>query len=287
MSLRFLVVDGSPREGRETHEKATGHTGSEGYAEILRGIVPDAACSFTFPADEGAGLPARSAIADFDAVVWTGSGLHVEDMSPPVTRQLDLLREVLAAGVPAFGSCWGVQVAGVVAGGQSRRNPKGPEYGFARRISLTEEGRRHPLMAGRPAAFDAPAIHLDAVVTPPPDCTVLASNDVLPLQAVEIRHGGGVFWGTQYHPEFNLTELGLMIETYAHELVDEGLVLAKSQALAFAEDLQDLGRDRGRLDLQWRHGVDPELMDDATCRREIANFVERIVKPSVSERGRA
>ncbi len=117
MPLRFLVVDGSPREGRELHAAATGHTGSEGYAEILTGIVPGATCSFTFPADEGASLPARSAVADFDAVVWTGSGLHVADMSPPVTRQLDLLREVFAAGVPAFGSCWGVQVAGVEAAG--------------------------------------------------------------------------------------------------------------------------------------------------------------------------
>lgn len=286
MSLRILIVEGAPRDGREKHARAVGHTGSEGMAALLGRISPGARCAITFPADEGAGLPAGAAIADFDAVVVTGSGLHVEDMTPPVTRQLDLMREVFRTGVPAFGSCWGVQVAGVVAGGEARRNPGGPEYGFARRLTLTGEGRGHPLMQGRPLAYDAPAIHIDAVVAPPPDCTILASNGSLPLQAVEIRHEGGVFWGTQYHPELSLAELGGLVGAHADELVEEGLVLAKSQALAFAEDLQDLDADPSRLDLQWRHGVDPEAMAEERRAREIVNFVERIVKPRAAERGR-
>lgn len=286
MPLNILVVEGAPPEGRKKHADAVGWSGSEGMAKLIQRIEPDARCSITFPADEGAGIPTGAAIADFDAVVVTGSGLHVEDLTPPVTHQLDLVREVFRARVPAFGSCWGVQVAGVVAGGEARRNPGGPEYGFARRILLTEEGRGHPLMQGRPLTYDAPAIHIDAVVTPPPDCTILASNGSLALQAVEIRHDGGVFWGTQYHPELDLRELGALIGAHAEELVEEKLVLAKSQALAFTEDLQDLAGDPDRIDLVWRHGVDPQTMREETRAREIINFIERIVKPRAAERGR-
>ena len=90
---------------------------------------------------------------------------HVQEMAPEVTRQLDLMRAVFRAEVPAFGSCWGVQ--------QARPGERGPAASSA---------------TGSPPAYDVPAIYLDAVVAPPPDCDVLASNEVLPLQAVEIRH---------------------------------------------------------------------------------------------------
>ncbi len=60
----------------------------------------------------------------------------------------------------------------------------------------------HPLLEGRPLAFDAPAIHLDAIAELPGQATVLASNEMAPVQAAEIRHEGGLFWGVQYHPDF-------------------------------------------------------------------------------------
>ena len=192
----------------------------------------------------------------FDGVLIGGWELHMEEPSPAVVRQLDLMRAVFEAGVPAFGSCWGVQVEGAVAGGEARRNPKGPEFGFARRLAPTADGRGHPLLAGRPPAFDAPAIHLDAVVVPPPSCAVLASNEILPLQAAEIRHGDGVFWGVQYHPELDLGEIGLMLHVMAP-------------------------------DLAWRHGLDAEVLDPVRRTREIRNFIEHCVKPTRSAHGRA
>ncbi len=73
-----------------------------------------------------------------------------------MTRQIELAKAVFAAGVPFFGSCWGLQVAVTAAGGEVRANPRGREFGFARRILLTEAGREHRLFAGKPAAFEAP-----------------------------------------------------------------------------------------------------------------------------------
>src|SRR5690606_11253685 len=128
-----------------------------------------------------------------------------------ILRQIDLMRTIYASGTPVFGSCWGFQVAAVAADGDVQRNPLGREVGIARRILPSEAGRTHPLLAGRPPVYDAPAIHLDMVAVPPADSVVLAFNSLSPMQAAEIRFQGGVFWGVQYHPEFSLRELSVIL----------------------------------------------------------------------------
>jgi GMP synthase (glutamine-hydrolysing) len=95
------------------------------------------------------------------------------------------MRAIYASGTPSFGSCWGLQVATVAAEGDVRQNPAGREIGFARRLTLTDAGRTHPMLAGRPSAYDAPAIHLDTVTVLPDDCTVLSANAVSAVQAAE------------------------------------------------------------------------------------------------------
>ncbi len=132
------------------------------------------------------------------------------------------MRGVFASGTPAFGSCAGLQVATVAAGGSVRPSRRGREAGFARRITPTEAGRDHGLLVGRPAAFDAPAFHSDEVETLPEKSTLLACNAVTQVQAVEIKHGAGVFWGAQYHPELDLYEVAGALRRQADELVEEG-----------------------------------------------------------------
>ena len=276
--LHLLVADGNDRAGRETHLSVCDKTSAETYAGILRALAPDAVCHLVAPADADAVLP--RALSDCDALVLTGSTLHVEDGGPAVTRQCDLVRAALEAGVPVFGSCWGVQVAATIAGGRAARNPRGPEYGLARAISRTEAGGDHPLLAGRPASWDAPAIHDDAVIEPPPRSTVLAGNDRLDVQAIEIRLGGGVFWGTQYHPELDLDEVAAMLRLSAEGVVEAGLCPDEAALHAYADALRDLhGDPEGRADLAWRLGVAAEVLAPERRRREIANFLDRLVRP--------
>ena len=61
-------------------------------------------------------------------------------------------------------------------GGSLRRNPWGRELPIARAITLTEAGRAHPLLASRPAVFDALCSHLDEIETLPTNSEVLAAN---------------------------------------------------------------------------------------------------------------
>jgi GMP synthase (glutamine-hydrolysing) len=287
MGLRFLVVEGNTRGARQAHKQAYGLTLSESYAEVLQGIVPDAVCDIAFPADEGANLPDAAGLESYDGIVLTGSHLNIYDRTPDILRQIDLMRAVYASRTPSFGSCWGLQVAAVAADGDVRQNPLGREVGIARKLTPTEAGRAHPLLEGRPAAYDAPAIHLDMVTALPGDCTVLAGNAVSPVQAAEIRQDGGVFWGVQYHPEFSLGELAAILERRTDILVREGFCRTAEDAIAYTADLTALHQDPTRFDLAWRHGIDAEVLEPHRRTREIRNFVEHRVKVQKSVRGRA
>ena len=287
MGLRFLVVEGNTRGARQAHKQAYGLTLSESYAEVLQGIAPDAVCDIAFPADEGANLPDAAGLQSYDGIAITGSALNLYDRTPAILRQIDLMRAIYASGTPAFGSCWGLQLGAAAAGGDVARNPQGREIGFARRITPTEAGRSHPMLAGRAPAYDAPATHIDVVSVMPPNGTVLSFNANSAVQAAEIRAEGGSFWGVQYHPEFSLAEIASILERRAEILVREGFCASLEDAAAYVADLAALDAEPQRSDLAWRHGLDGEVLDPLRRTREIRNFVEHRVKPEKSARGRA
>jgi GMP synthase (glutamine-hydrolysing) len=285
--LSFLIVDGNERERRERHRADFGSMPGDSYGTALLALAPAGSrFDVCFPADPGANLPTAAGLADYDGIALTGSSLHLWDRVPAVLAQIDLARAIYRARVPFFGSCWGVQMGAVAAGGDVLRNPKGREVGFARNIAPTEAGLAHPLLAGRPRAFDAPAIHLDVIAVPPPESTVLAANGMSDFQAMEIVHDGGTFWGVQYHPEFSLTEVATILERMALLMVEEGHVANEAEARAWCAEMRALDADRARRDLAWRHALDAEVLDDARRTRELGNWIEARVKPEASRRGR-
>ena len=205
--LNFLVAECEPPKARNTRRRSVGKSSGETYLDALRTLAPDARCHRVKPADAGAELPTGTALSGYDGVFVTGSPLHAYDDTPEMRREVEFMRAVFAAGTPAFGSCAGLQVATVAAGGRVRRARNGREAAFARRIMPTALGRTHPLLAGRPQTYDAPSLHTDEVEQLPEGAVLLATNTLTNVQAAEIRHGEGVFWGVQYHPEIGLDEV--------------------------------------------------------------------------------
>lgn len=285
--LRLLVVDGNTREQRAKHSAGYGSQPGEAYAEVVRTIAPDCITDICLPADEGANLPGGSGLASYDGIFLTGSHLHIYNLEPAVTRQIELMRAIYASGTPCFGSCWGIQIGAVAAGGTVAANPRGREVGFARRITPTGAGRKHPLLAGRPASFDAPAIHLDTIVQPPGGATVLASNAYSDVQAAEIRQDGGIFWGVQYHPEFPLAQVAAILGGMVPILIAEGFRKDEAATESWLAELRELDADPARQDLAWAHGLDAEVLDAERRVTELRNFFNHRVKPHVSLRGRA
>ena len=229
---------------------------------------------------DGEALPFGITLSDFDGVMFPGSPLHIYDPDPCVTRQIDFARAAFAAGVPVWGSCWGLQLAVVALGGSVRRNPLGRELPIARAITITEVGRAHPLLASRPVIFDALCSHLDEIETLPPDSHVLAANELSAIQAMVVQTPRrGSFHGTQYHPEHTLAVSAALMQMRAAELVEEGFATEPTKIVAIAEDYRAMDAEPTRRDLIWRYGIASEIMDPVRRTTEIGNWLRAVVVP--------
>ena len=197
-----------------------------------------------YPADPGANLPGKEGVEGYDGAVITGSALHVYQRGPHIDPQIELAKAVLAAKTPLFGSCWGLQVITVAAGGSVRRNPKGREIGFGRRIRLTAAGRGHPMYAGKDEVFNAVTVHLDEVeIGRAGHAGAAQRNLTSAVQSAEIRVGEAVAWGTQYHPEYTLGDIAATLRRYGKTLVDDGFFPDESE---FARLCQGTRHDQCR-----------------------------------------
>ena len=284
--MRFLVADSEGADARAKRRANVGQSAGESFVTFLGRLEPGAESTLTMPADAETPTWPVERLAEFDAVFLSGSPLHVYEASPEAEREIAFMRAVFASGTPSFGSCAGLQVAVAAAGGTVRPMQRRREAGFARRIVATDAGRRHPLLTGRPATWDALTIHSDEVERLPDGATLLAANATTAVQAAEVRHGRGVFWGVQYHPELTLQEIAAALRRDASMLIEDGLVRTEADAAAYADLLATLGREPERVDLAWRLGVDDQVVSDTARCCEVRNFIEHLVRPTRRSRGR-
>ena len=241
--------------------------------------------TFTLNVGDGEGLPQGVQLGDFDGAWISGSPLNVyRPEQPTVREQLDLARAVWQAGVPAFGSCWGLQLMTAALGGTVHLNPDGREIGVARRICPTEAGRHHALYAGKQAAFDALCSHEDEVATLPPGAELLASNAVSRVQAMAIEQGGKSFWGVQYHPEFDFASVAAIIAIRAQRHLDEGLALSPAEVDTIVADYRALAQDPARKDLTWKYGLHADVLDPQVRTAEFGNWLRAKVLPHAAAR---
>jgi GMP synthase (glutamine-hydrolysing) len=279
-NLTLCILNCYPKASRDNFDLAgVGHP-HELFRDFFRRYTPAASVTTVFIADAGQGLPFGSRPDDYDGFIWTGSDLTIyHDDDPRVTRQIELAQNLFQAGVPSFGSCWGIQMAAVAAGGQVSRNPRGREWGIARGIRKTETGRNSPLLEGKPDTYDGFIMHLDEVTRLPAGAALLSGNDHTRVQALEVRHANGVFWATQYHPEYNLLEMARLIAARAEALVGEGFFESAAAVRAHAEHMRALHRRPADADLRKRLAVGEDILSEAVREQELRNWVDHLVLP--------
>lgn len=274
-----LIAEGTPAAWQAERARFGIPSNFSLFASAVRLHHPGIRCMLLNIAD-GEALPFGTALSDFDGVMIPGSPLHIYDPTPAVARQIDFARAAFAAGVPVWGSCWGLQLAAVALGGSVRRNPRGRELPIARAITVTQAGHAHPLLASRPAVFDALCSHLDEIETLPPNSQVLAANAISAIQAIATQTPWrGSFIGTQYHPEHTLAVSAALIEMRAAELVEEGFGPSPSEIVAIAADYRALDAEPARRDLIWRYGIASEIIDPVRRTTEIGNWLRSVVEP--------
>lgn len=135
-----------------------------------------------------------------DAAVIAGSVDSVNDDRPYVRALREWIRDTDA---PIFGVCFGHQILADALGGTVERM-RDPELGY-RTFAVDEPD--DPLFDDLPAELTAFACHGDAVVEPPPDATVLASND-RGVQALRTGRNASIQFHPEVDPDFARTLLG-------------------------------------------------------------------------------
>ena len=273
MTARILVINGNTAEGTAKIVSLGARPYGESYGEALRFFEPDLEITILNAAD-GDALPSGVALADFDGIAWTGSALSAYEDRPEVTRQIELAKAVHETGAPIFGSCWGQQIMCQALGGEVRANPKGIEIGIARDIARNESGRNHPMFTGKAETFDALAIHRDEVVTLPDGATILASNGMSDIQAMELTGTSGNFWGVQYHPEFDLALIGILFRRDEAAILKQGLYEDTAGVAEAIADFRVLHAEPGDAATAAKHDLGADILDPAKRMAELGNWLK-------------
>jgi len=236
---------------------------------------------------EGGDHHFRPAFFEKPTVLGVGeTGLHKSTANEAeiMEAQIELARECFTAQVPGFGSCWAAQIAVVAAGGLVQANPNGREMGIARKIKLTEEGRGHPLYEGKETVFDAFISHVDEITHLPAGAVSLSGNAFTRVQSVSVIHDGGVFWGLQYHPEYDLREMARLTWCRIEKLMELGFFKDYEAGETHVELLETLHNDPSRYDIAWKLGIDGDIMNQDVRQLEVRNWIENLVMPTMAIR---
>jgi GMP synthase (glutamine-hydrolysing) len=274
---RLLLLEGNTADRRARARALQVRSSSEIYAVAIAAEFPEIELDVLNGADPGESIPQGRTWSDYDGFVITGSSLHAYEELFAVTNQIELTKQAADAGLPIFGSCWGLQILSVATGGKVALNPKGREVGIARKIYLTDQGADHPMFRAKAPVFDSVCIHYDEVTRLPDNATLLASNSHSAVQAALIPIGKTTAWAVQYHPEFDLHQLAQLYTLYADDMVRQGFFASNNDLTTYSEQLTRLADNPTDAGLAWQLGMDEDVLDDKRRRSEIIAWIETCV----------
>jgi GMP synthase (glutamine-hydrolysing) len=222
--MNILIVDGNEKNASNKYTEMGMPTQFEIYENVLRSLVhSDIKITILHPACLDNYIPQGVNLDDFHGIVWTGSVLNIYDLGPSIERQIELAKELFNKKNKIFGSCWGLQVLTMAAGGTVRKNPKGLEAVIAKNIVINSHGIEHPLYKDKPKVFDSFCWHYDEVESLPSDAQVLSSNDKSSIQSIAFSKKKSEIWAVQYHPEFNPKWISGLMKQRESILLEEGV----------------------------------------------------------------
>lgn len=155
---------------------------------------------------------------DVSGILVGGSPFNASDpeaRKSPVQQRVEadiagLLDRVVAEDAPFLGACYGVGTLGAHLGATIDGTYAEPISVVD--VTLSDAGRRDPLLAGMPETFTAFVGHKEAITHLPPAATLLASSPTCPVQMFRVRNN---VYATQFHPELDLDGIVTRIHAYA------------------------------------------------------------------------
>jgi GMP synthase (glutamine-hydrolysing) len=281
---RFLIPDGYSLESRQQFKTVGMECAGQLYANLLTRRLPGAEYNIWYSSDPDAKAVSDSELSDYAGVIWPGCNItiyHHDDVR--VQTHIDLCKRAYAAGIPQFGSCWAIQLANWTAGGMVEPHPKGREMGIGTKIRLTDAGKKHPMFEGKPEVYSHFVSHDDHVTRLADGATLLASNDWSRVHACEVRYLNGIFWGLQYHPEYNLHELARLIVAREDRLIKQGMFKDHDDAQNYVDRLEAVYADPSLKYIRWQLKLDDDVIDPDIYECEFANWIKHLVLPRLRQ----
>lgn len=136
-------------------------------------------------------------LTDISALIVLGGamGANDEQKHPFLTELKQLIRQVVASGLPYLGVCLGGQLLAAALGAKVVSN-RWEEIGHFS-AALKDEGKRDLLFRGVPLDFLTFQWHHDSFDIPQGG-VLLAASTACPHQSFRL---GAAAWGVQFHPE--------------------------------------------------------------------------------------
>lgn len=165
---------------------------------------------------EVTGLPDIE-LDDYAAIIVGGSPFDVstpEEEKSAIQKQLEsqfmrLFGQLVEADFPFLGACSGNGLLGRYCGANISTKYAEPVGGAD--VTLTEEGKRDPLLAGFPEVFRVLLGHKEACDDVPPGAVLLASGVACPVQMFRLKSN---IYATQFHPEGDVEGFTVRIRVY-------------------------------------------------------------------------
>ena len=156
---------------------------------------------------------------DYCAIIVGGSPFDISTPENDKTQQqkdveagfTKLFDQVVKNDFPFLGACSGNGLLGSYCGANISKKYGEPVAGVD--ITLTEAGKKDPLLEGLPDTFRVLAGHKEACDDAPPGAVLLASSDACPVHM--FRLGKNVY-ATQFHPEADAEGFTVRINIYKH-----------------------------------------------------------------------
>jgi GMP synthase (glutamine-hydrolysing) len=264
----LLIIDNNPPEERDRVVDAGGRGDVDCYREVIDQCLASAEITVCSSVQDGDRLLSLD-LGRFDGIIWSGSALSVNANDPPVLAARAVLERAMSVKVPCFGSCWGLQLASTLFGGKVKKARNGPQVKLEKDIWLTNDGHGHRMFAGKAPRFQAVQVHQEEITRLPDTGRLLASSKDTEVEAAEIVIGEWRFWGTQYHPEFTLRDLGPQIAVDGDKLVRGGAYPSKERLETVVSRFQNAPED----ELRRAEQVSSTVLDTRQRSLEIRNWL--------------
>lgn len=150
-------------------------------------------------------------ITEYSHIILSGSEESILNDRDWITREMELVREILRPKIPTLGICFGHQlIARALLGENGVKRADYPEIGW-KEVTVQDNNPLFSKLEEKFYVFDS---HFDEVCNLEGNFHLLATSDLCAVSAFQVK--GSPVWGIQFHPEIDIESGKKFIKDIKH-----------------------------------------------------------------------